>query len=128
MAFQAAVDKVTTELKARGFGTLPGLARPLPALDTTLSYDRQRRRPMTGGGGAGLTIVWSRHNTTLENPNAQPERGSLRRHVELTTNSTQEITMNFKSLKRFRALSLVPLTVLWLAAAPAHGQTATGTA
>lgn len=36
--------------------------------------------------------------------------------------------MNFKSLKRFRALSLVPLTVLWLAAAPAHGQSATGTA
>lgn len=36
--------------------------------------------------------------------------------------------MNFKSLKHIQALSLVPLTVLWLAAASAQGQTATGTA
>jgi uncharacterized protein (DUF305 family) len=36
--------------------------------------------------------------------------------------------MNFKAPKRFKALSLVPLTVLWLATAPAQGQTASGTA
>ena len=36
--------------------------------------------------------------------------------------------MNLKSLQRLKALSLVPLTVLSLAAAPVHAQTATGTA
>lgn len=36
--------------------------------------------------------------------------------------------MNLKSLQRLKALSLVPLTVLSLAAAPVHAQTATGMA
>ena len=36
--------------------------------------------------------------------------------------------MNLKSLQRLKTLWLVPLTVLSLAAAPAHAQTATGTA
>ena len=36
--------------------------------------------------------------------------------------------MSFKSLQRLKALSLVPLTVLSLAAAPVHAQTATGMA
>ena len=35
--------------------------------------------------------------------------------------------MNFKALKRFKVLSLVPLTVLCVATAPAQAQTAAGT-
>jgi len=43
-------------------------------------------------------------------------------------NFHQERTMQCKVLRRFKALSLVPLTVLWIAAAPAQGQMSPGTA